>query len=309
MVGPVCRRLALAGACSFLSLQRLSSLGLRGLRYLAARPGRVRVPQAASAARTRPREPESPAPERAAAPPGPRASAKDEPERKKQKRKAMTAEPKEAEPEEAAAATGERTEEGGHAEAGQGTRPGTRSRRARAQMRAPRSGRAGTDVRSLHRAGTIWCVECEDVAASVRCDACGGDYMCGLCFQWQHRSGRRAQHKPVLLPGKEMFREGAEGTTQHFMKLQQSKGAAAGTDAGAGSADAALDGREVADEGAAVAHKSAGLPASRLVASSQYIPMRVTEEERVYLRLLEGALQVSKLKKIVYFTVSSFVLN
>ena len=47
----------------------------------------------------------------------------------------------------------------------------------------------------------IWCVECEDVAASVRCDACGGDYMCGLCFQWQHRSGRRAQHKPTLLPG------------------------------------------------------------------------------------------------------------
>ena len=48
--------------------------------------------------------------------------------------------------------------------------------------------------------GTIWCIECEDVAASVRCDACGGDYMCGLCFQWQHRSGRRALHKPTPLP-------------------------------------------------------------------------------------------------------------
>ncbi len=136
---PSRRRLALAGACSFLSLQRLSSLGLRGLRYLIARPGRVRVLQAACAQRTRPREPESPAPEPAAAPTGPRASVKDEPERKKQKRKAMTAEPKETEPEEAAAAPGERTEAAApHAEAGQqGARRCTRSRRARAQMLRP----------------------------------------------------------------------------------------------------------------------------------------------------------------------------
>ena len=70
---------------------------------------------------------------------------------------------------------------------------------------------------------TIWCVECEDVAASVRCEACGGDYMCGLCVQWQHRSGRRAQHAPTPLPGKEMFRESAQGTTQHFITLIQNE--------------------------------------------------------------------------------------
>jgi hypothetical protein len=29
---------------------------------------------------------------------------------------------------------------------------------------------------------TIWCVECEDVAASVKCEQCD-DFFCGLCFQ------------------------------------------------------------------------------------------------------------------------------
>eukprot|EP00288_Rhodomonas_lens_P013445 CAMPEP_0177715616 /NCGR_PEP_ID=MMETSP0484_2-20121128/14089_1 /TAXON_ID=354590 /ORGANISM="Rhodomonas lens, Strain RHODO" /LENGTH=89 /DNA_ID=CAMNT_0019227627 /DNA_START=226 /DNA_END=492 /DNA_ORIENTATION=- len=61
--------------------------------------------------------------------------------------------------------------------------------------------------------GTIWCVECEDVAASVKCEQCN-DYFCGLCFQWQHQHGNRAKHKRIQLPGMEMFREVAEGTTQ-----------------------------------------------------------------------------------------------
>jgi hypothetical protein len=47
---------------------------------------------------------------------------------------------------------------------------------------------------------TVWCVECEDVAASVFCESCR-DHFCGLCFQWQHRSGNRASHVGKPLPG------------------------------------------------------------------------------------------------------------
>jgi len=273
--GTLNRRLAFAGAWSFLSRQRISFhfLGLRGLRYFRARPpGRARGQQDASASRVRPQEPER-EPERDPKRARPEPESVSERERpapvkesgKKKKRKAMTAEPGTTD-----VVPGEQKESAQHCDAAHGA----------------------------HTA-TIWCVECEDVAASVRCDACGGDYMCGLCFQWQHRSGRRAQHKPVALPGKEMFRENAEGTTQHFILLhQQSKNKAAGgvKDLGAGQGgqvDGAYDGKEADDDGAAVA-RSHGLAASHLAASSAFIPMRVTPEERVYLRLLEGALQVSE---------------
>ena len=47
---------------------------------------------------------------------------------------------------------------------------------------------------------TVWCVECEDVAASVFCESCK-DNFCGLCFQWQHRSGNRSSHVAKPLPG------------------------------------------------------------------------------------------------------------
>ena len=52
---------------------------------------------------------------------------------------------------------------------------------------------------------TIWCVECEDVAASVFCENCK-DHFCGLCFQWQHRSGNRASHVSKPLPGQSAHR-------------------------------------------------------------------------------------------------------
>ena len=121
--------------------------------------------------------------------------------------------------------------------------------------------------------------------------------MCGLCFQWQHRSGRRAQHKPTPLPGKEMFRETAEGTTQHFIKLQQQNKAhreesstAEGHQLAAGGADDSHDETKSSTE----ASMRGGLLRSRLLNSAKYIPMRVSPEERVYLRLLEGALEVSE---------------
>ena len=66
----------------------------------------------------------------------------------------------------------------------------------------------------------VYCVECEDVEAAVRCPACGNDAFCGLCFRYLHRRGARAQHTPVPLPGVDMHAHlepcHVEGTTEAF---------------------------------------------------------------------------------------------
>lgn len=118
--------------------------------------------------------------------------------------------------------------------------------------------------------------------------------MCGLCFQWQHRSGRRAQHKPTPLPGKEMFRETAEGTTQHFMKLQEQSRANRDDLSTAEGNHLATAGEGEESRKSTDEKMPGGLLRSRLLSSAKYIPVRVSPEERVYLRLLEGALEVSE---------------
>jgi hypothetical protein len=61
---------------------------------------------------------------------------------------------------------------------------------------------AGLEAPAIAKA-TVWCVECEDVAASVFCENCK-DHFCGLCYQWQHRSGNRASHLSKPLPGSKL---------------------------------------------------------------------------------------------------------
>jgi hypothetical protein len=87
-----------------------------------------------------------------------------------------------------------------------------------------------------------------------------------------------------------MFREVAQGTTQHFMKMMQNNDA---------------DGSKADDEDADADHKlhaaghgteaaAGAFLRARLLQSSHFIPLRISEDERVYLRLLEGALEVSE---------------
>ncbi|CAM9710552.1 unnamed protein product [Chrysoparadoxa australica] len=98
------------------------------------------------------------------------------------------------------------------------------------------------------------CEECEDRLACVSCDDCEGA-MCDLCFHSLHRKGRRALHKPRKL-GK-------------ASKLRASD------------PDILLQ-----DSAALYDHSSC-------LERAKYIPLRLSMDERRYLRLLESALTVS----------------
>jgi hypothetical protein len=100
-----------------------------------------------------------------------------------------------------------------------------------------------------------------------------------------------------------MFRETAEGTTQHFIKLQQQSAqksvtpvdqhaSASREDSSNGEADTAT---RCGDGEAASKVQPGGALRARIAQMAQYIPVRISAEERVYLRLLEGALEVLSL--------------
>ena len=154
------------------------------------------------------------------------------------------------------------------------------------------------------------CCDCEYQRAIMRCDGCGGDCFCKLCFVTQHRKGHRLEHVPVALPGCEHAFEVAMGrATDAVVRTATIREATApvrdeyedvDADAydpfGAGrwrygwgargyqkkNADAAVATVEVA-----VAEDSA------MVERARYIPMRLTYDERKLLRLLEATLQAA----------------
>lgn len=68
------------------------------------------------------------------------------------------------------------------------------------------------------------CVECEDMPASVNCQACE-DVFCAPCYRWLHRRGARAKHPIVTLHSQDASMDALHreevGTTESFIKMLQ----------------------------------------------------------------------------------------
>ena len=106
-----------------------------------------------------------------------------------------------------------------------------------------------------------FCVDCKEQEAAVRCSECCDDY-CRVCFEMLHRRGARAGHTAVVLRAATKASEQDAHMPVDVMLSQPDAGAEA----------------------------EAGWWFEE---RTKYIPMRLTMEERKYLRLLEAALQVS----------------
>ncbi|KAF8514819.1 hypothetical protein BU17DRAFT_94076 [Hysterangium stoloniferum] len=133
-----------------------------------------------------------------------------------------------------------------------------------------------------------YCIECEDQPAELICKDCA-DVFCEVCFHATHRKGKRRQHSRTSLNGAQA------------RKKQKPAGPVAVNGGNCAEAETDLDWEAPTTD---VVHDPATLvgaqppvyssPGDWFVERSRYIPLRLTYEERKYLRLVEAALSVSE---------------
>ncbi|KAH8552013.1 hypothetical protein BGW37DRAFT_490288 [Umbelopsis sp. PMI_123] len=122
-----------------------------------------------------------------------------------------------------------------------------------------------------------FCVECMDQRASMHCPQCNESF-CEVCYGMIHRTGKRALHMAASIMvsnGKEengrrqstsesITEDGEETTLENNLTMNEPK-------------------------------KAAGLTFEEImIHKAKYIPLRLSLDERKYLRLLEAALNVSE---------------
>ena len=173
------------------------------------------------------------------------------------------------------------------------------------------------------------CVECADQPASLRCLSCA-DIYCDVCFAAMHKRGSRAAHKHEPYTEGEKMTKAVNAKASSSMSDEDDAPASSAAAAAAASpaaapaprpARAARSDSEDEDEedasdddssergivlpsnamnsslvsGGSVARLlSNGLPADWFLNRARYIPLRLTLEERKFLRLLEATLNVSE---------------
>ena len=146
------------------------------------------------------------------------------------------------------------------------------------------------------------CIECEDQPWAVTCVQCQDNY-CDVCFQALHKKGNRKGHtKTVVRP--ELLRD-------------QKPAPAPATKGGNNNGIPDMDGDSGDEDEFTASNNSANSLQSMLdkdpnwfASRDQYIPLRLTYEERKWLRLLQAAMHVSEYTdKVDIITWGSKVRN
>lgn len=119
------------------------------------------------------------------------------------------------------------------------------------------------------------CSECQDMRIEVECYDCEESF-CGGCYALVHHGGKRKTHN-----SKQLY----ETKKSESGKTSVANGEDTGTDE-----DIKIDEKDIQVESNSVTQKILG----EIKRQANYIPMRLTYEERHLLRLLEAALNVSE---------------
>eukprot|EP00124_Ichthyophonus_hoferi_P004647 Ihof_evm2s538 gene=Ihof_evmTU2s538 len=135
-----------------------------------------------------------------------------------------------------------------------------------------------SDIERIAQCVKGMCVECGDQPAMVTCEQCTDDF-CDVCFQALHRKGQRRRHIPKALPETE---QAANITKIPRLDTQPTSYP---------EAESIQKNGETTQDESKPTFTSVG---EYFVERAKYIPLRLTFEERKYLRLLEAALNVSE---------------
>lgn len=131
------------------------------------------------------------------------------------------------------------------------------------------------------------CLECEDMIIEVQCLNCDEGF-CGGCFNLIHSGGKRKSHE---------FEKVESSDAEIQEKERKVKGG--NSDNAGQESDLVVEDDEIESKSAATDSPNATSSGVRMVLKSieskiEFIPLRLTYEERFYLNLLDSALNVSE---------------
>lgn len=139
------------------------------------------------------------------------------------------------------------------------------------------------------------CIECTDMKTEILCNDCQ-EHFCVVCFEMIHRNGRRKKHEYIKLTADGEQRPASEEEQKRIQDANNTNNTKEGSTASYhGFTENANEAKESIDVPMTNDENSFDQKMLAILSKhAQYIPMRLTFEERHLLRLLEAALQVSE---------------